>query len=115
MERLVWSDEFDLLDEDKWSHLVTTHPPEDFQYYRNSRANSWVSQGQLHIMPTVTALEVGEEVLYSGTLDLLTEDPPCNIHYGRERLCRDEAGTDIVKPVQLARLETKVLGPVQVD
>ena len=25
-EKLVWSDEFDVLDEDKWSHLVTTYP-----------------------------------------------------------------------------------------
>ena len=111
-QRLVWSDEFEFLDETKWSHLVTTHPPQDFQYYRNNRANSWVSGGQLHLMASLTAREYGETFLYRGRLDLLTEDPaqPCNIHYGRHRLCGDQAGpeSDIIKPLQLARLETKV-------
>ena len=109
-ETLIWSDEFDTLDESKWSHLVTTYPLEDFQYYRNNRANSWVSEGHLHIMPTPTALEYGEDFLYSGTLDLFTEDPehPCNIAWSQDTLCRDQAGVDIVKPIQLARLETKV-------
>ena len=84
VERLVWSDEFERLDEKKWSHLVTTHPPEDFQYYRDNRANSWVRGGHLHIMPTLTGLEYGEQFLYSGTLDLRREElggRPCNIHY----------------------------------
>ena len=109
-EKLVWSDEFEFLDETKWSHLVTTHPPQDFQYYRNNRANSWVSGGQLHLMASLTAREYGESFLYRGRLDLLTEDPaqPCNIHYGRPWLCGDQAGLDIIKPLQLARLETKV-------
>ena len=109
-EKLIWSDEFDQLDETKWSHLVTTYPLEDFQYYRNNRANSWVSEGHLHIMPTPTAMEYGEDFLYSGTLDLNTEDPehPCNIAWSQDTLCRDQAGVDIVKPIQLARLETKV-------
>ena len=109
-ETLVWSDEFDSLDESKWSHLVTTYPLEDFQYYRNNRANSWVSDGRLHIMPTPTAMEYGEDFLYSGTIDLFTEDPehPCNIAWSQDTLCRDQAGVDIVKPIQLARLETKV-------
>ena len=109
-ETLVWSDEFDTLDESKWGHLVTTHPVGDFQYYRDNRANSWVRDGLLHIMPTLTARQYGEEFLYTGTLDLHTEDPsrPCNIHYSRASLCTDTAGLDIVKPIQLARLETKV-------
>ena len=109
-QQLVWSDEFEFLDETKWSHLVTTHPPEDFQYYRNNRANSWVSSGQLHLMPSLTAREYGERFLYRGRLDLAREDPasPCNIHYSRGELCEDKAGADIVKPIQLARLETKV-------
>ena len=109
-ERLVWSDEFDSLDESKWSHLVTTYPLEDFQYYRNNRANSWVSDGQLHLMASLTAREYGEVFLSRGKLDLLSEDPaqPCNIQYGRDWLCGDKAGIDIIKPLQLARLETKV-------
>ena len=70
---------------------------EDFQYYRNNRANSWVSDGKLHIMPTPTALEYGEDFLYSGTIDLFSEDPehPCNIGWSQDTLCRDSAGADI--------------------
>ena len=60
-------------------------------------------------MPTLTAAEYGEEFLYNGTLDLTKEDPkhPCNIWYDRKDLCYDEAGKDIVKPIQLARMQTK--------
>jgi len=108
-ESLVWSDEFDTLDDEIWSHLVTTYPLDDFQYYRNNRANSWVSDGYLHMMPTLTAAEYGEDFLYSGKLDLTTENPdhPCNIWYQQDTLCYDEAGEDIVKPIQMARLHTK--------
>ena len=82
---------------------------EDFHYTRNNRANSWVSGGHLHLMPTLTADEYGEEFLHSGKLDLYKEDPdhPCNIWYNREHLCYSQAGSDIVKPVQLARMETR--------
>ena len=91
-ETLVWSDEFDTLDESKWTHLVTTHPlvrlwrivystpdiyldtiQDDFQYYRNHRSNSWVSEGALHVMPTLTASEYGEDFLHNGCIDLNKE------------------------------------------
>jgi len=107
-ETLVWSDEFDSLDESKWEHLVTTYPLEDFQYYRNHRSNSWVSEGALHVMPTLTSLEYGEDFLYNGCIDLNQENPerPCNIWWNKEHLCKDCAGEDIVKPIQLARLHS---------
>ena len=36
-------------------------------------------------MPTLTGAEYGEDFLYSGCLDLHTEDPdhPCNIWWGQ--------------------------------
>ena len=46
---------------------------DDFQYYRNHRSNSWVSEGALHVMPTLTALEYGDDFLYNGCIDLNTE------------------------------------------
>jgi hypothetical protein len=44
-ERLVWQDEFDNLDQGKWSHLVTAWGGgnQEFQYYRNSRTNRQVA------------------------------------------------------------------------
>ena len=40
-EQLVWQDEFDTLDENKWRHLVTAWRGgnREFQYYRNDRKN----------------------------------------------------------------------------
>lgn len=46
---------------------------DDFQYYRNHRSNSWVSEGALHVMPTLTAMEYGEDFLYNGCIDLNNE------------------------------------------
>lgn len=39
--KLVWVDEFDMLDEETWSHLVTAWGGgnDEFQYYRNDRRN----------------------------------------------------------------------------
>ena len=75
---------------------------------RNNRANSWVSDGLLHLMPTLTADEYGEEFLYSGELDLYEEDPdhPCNNGWDNYNLCYSRSGKDIVKPVQLAKLKS---------
>ena len=44
-----------------------------------------MSDGALHVMPTLTGAEYGEDFLYSGCLDLHTEDPahPCNIWWGQ--------------------------------
>ena len=53
------------------SHLDTIQ--DDFQYYRNHRSNSWVSEGALHVMPTLTASEYGEDFLHSGCIDLNKE------------------------------------------
>ena len=88
-----------------------------------------MSDGALHVMPTLTGAEYGEDFLYSGCLDLHTEDPahPCNIWWGQviypplqcdnippappeyvqDRNCGECAGADILKPVQLARLHTR--------
>ena len=40
--KLVWSEEFDTLDLQRWHHEVNTFPQADFQYYHNSRDNSRV-------------------------------------------------------------------------
>ena len=63
-------------------HLSTIQ--DDFQYYRNHRSNSWVSEGALHVMPTLTASEYGEDFLHNGCIDLNKEvselSPPGTCH-----------------------------------
>jgi hypothetical protein len=48
-EKMIWSDEFDSLDEGKWKHLVTAWDGgnQEFQYYRNSRNNRLVVHSTL--------------------------------------------------------------------
>merc|ERR1712193_245496 len=81
-EKLVWSDEFETLNETEWKIRVSTYKLDDFSYYRNSRKNQWVENGVLNLMPTLTADTYGEDFLYNGKLDLLNkpEDPahPCD-------------------------------------
>ena len=50
----------------------------EFQYYRNNAKNSYVKNGLLHIVPTLTADEYGEDFIYNGELNLWDEG------------CRDE-------------------------
>jgi len=104
---LVWSEEFDSLDQHTWKHVVSTYPQEDFQYTRNRGKNAYVLEGVLHLMLTLTADEYGEEFLETGELDLWEEDPdhPCNQGWNVEENCYSRAGEDIVKPLQAARLE----------
>jgi hypothetical protein len=83
-EHLVWSDEFDRLDESKWQHFVTgwRGGNGEFQYYRNNRTNSYVKDGVLYIKPTLTSDQYGEDFLYKGKLNLRSEG------------CTDESNID---------------------
>lgn len=96
-EKLVWQDEFDTFDLNKWNHLVTAWGGgnQEFQYYRNSRKNSYVKDGVLYIRPTWTSAEYGDDFLYSGSLSY----SDCNM-----QPCTSSAGNDIVEPLQSARI-----------
>ncbi len=50
-DTLVWSDEFDFLDESLWTHWVSAWRGGnwEFQYYRHNDKNSYVDDGVLHI------------------------------------------------------------------
>ena len=71
-ETLVWAEEFDILNEATWQHLVTgwRGGNHEFQYYRDDRRNSFVRDGVLYIKPTLTADELGEEFINSGQINL---------------------------------------------
>ncbi|XP_069683894.1 beta-1,3-glucan-binding protein-like [Periplaneta americana] len=98
-ETLIWHDEFNTLDLDVWNHLVTAWRGgnNEFEYYRNSRNNSFVKDGVLYLRPTLTADEYGEKLLYTGGIYY----PDCNMEP-----CISAAGEDIVLPVQSARIRT---------
>ncbi|XP_046390487.1 beta-1,3-glucan-binding protein-like [Ischnura elegans] len=97
--KLIWSEEFDRLDENLWEHLVTASRGfnDEFQYYRNDRRNSYVNNGVLYIQPTLTAAEYGDDFLYKGQLQYNN----CNL-----KPCASASGKDIVTPIQSARIRT---------
>ena len=73
-EQIIFSEEFDILDEDIWQHFVTGwRANHEFQYYRNDRKNSYIQDGMLVIKPSLTADEYGEDFLYNGELNLWEE------------------------------------------
>ncbi|KAJ1526376.1 hypothetical protein ONE63_009522 [Megalurothrips usitatus] len=98
-ERLAFADEFDTLDDNKWGHMVSAWRGgnNEFQYYRNDRRNSYVRDGILYLLPTLTADEYGEDFLYHGKLSY----PGCN-----KEPCESQSGEEIVLPVQSARIST---------
>lgn len=98
-EKLVFSEDFNTLDEGKWVHQVSAWRGgnQEFQYYRNDRRNSYVRDGVLFIRPTLTADEFGEDFLQHGNLSY----PGCNFEP-----CVSQSGDEIVLPIQSARLST---------
>ena len=76
------ADEFDALDNKKWTPLVTgwRGGNNEFQYYTNHPKNSYVRNGVLYIKPTLTADQYGNDFLYNGVLDLTKEG--CNLNIG---------------------------------
>ncbi|XP_055607015.1 beta-1,3-glucan-binding protein-like [Uranotaenia lowii] len=67
---LIFEDNFDYLNLENWQHEHTLGGGGngEFQYYLNSRKNSYVEDGVLYLRPTLIADEAGEEFLKSGTI-----------------------------------------------
>ncbi|XP_058821626.1 beta-1,3-glucan-binding protein-like [Topomyia yanbarensis] len=106
---LIFEDNFDKLDLEKWQHEHTLGGGGngEFQYYLNSRQNSYVEHGILFIRPTLLADETGEEFLISGSLNIhggspgdYCTNPAWN---GCERLGTED---NILNPVKSARVRT---------
>jgi hypothetical protein len=106
---LLFADEFDSLDFNKWQHEITMGGGGnwEFQVYSNNRQNSFVRDGVLNIKPTLTNDYYGDNFVETQTLSLLGGSPAdeCTnpAYYGCERA---GAGGNIVNPTMSARLRT---------
>jgi hypothetical protein len=69
---LIFEDNFDEFDLKKWQHESTLAGGGswEFEWYTNSRYNSYAEDGVLYIKPTLLADEKGEDFLSSGHLDI---------------------------------------------
>lgn len=73
---IIFEDHFDGLDLSKWKHEVSMFGGynNEFQWYVNDRANSFVQNGNLHIRPTYTSDLYGEDFLSSGRVVIPPEE-----------------------------------------
>ncbi|RHY07174.1 hypothetical protein DYB25_000297 [Aphanomyces astaci] len=112
-EYLIFEEDFDsTFDLSVWKHDITLggNGNREFEVYVNSRNNSYVKDGKLHLRATLTDEAYGRESIENGVMDLwgrvfLARTPSCSSPQFAG--CRKEAnGHDILPPVQSARIQT---------
>lgn len=107
---LALEDTFEDFNLSLWKHELTLGGGGnfEFQWYTNNRTNSYVEDGVLHIMPTLTANDIGDAAVRGGSLNIWGTQPPnlCtgNMFYGCER--NAGASGNYLNPVKSARIRT---------
>jgi hypothetical protein len=111
---MIWQDEFDYFDGNKWQHEVTAAGGGngEFQLYTQEGANSYVKDGKLFIKPTLladtrnpaTGQPYGQEFMQYGTLNVWDLYGTCtNEDNGG---CYRTGAARNIPPVMSARLRT---------
>lgn len=107
-QRLLFEDEFNdnKVDESKWKFEQTLTGGGDwqFQWFVKNEQNAFVRDGILHIKPTLTADEIGEEELFKKTITISGQDCTSSMNYGCSR-----TGTrrNIINPIRSASIQAK--------
>lgn len=104
---LIFEDNFDDLDFDKWMHensLWGGGNNNEFQWYVNDRANSFVCDGNLHLRPTYTSSLFGEDFLYFGNVTIPKEE--CTRHENRGCSRAGDGNDNIINPIRSAKILT---------
>ncbi|KAJ3664408.1 hypothetical protein Zmor_008582 [Zophobas morio] len=106
---LIFEDDFDILNLQKWNHEITVGGGGnwEFEWYTNSRYNSYVDGGSLFLKPTLVADENGEDFLWSGHLDINGGSPADECTNPAWYGCiRDGTQASYLNPVKSARVRT---------
>lgn len=103
--QLIFEENFNTLDAAKWEHDVRIAGSPDFEFvaYTSERGNSYVSDGVLHIAPTLVSETRDEDFITHGKLDL----PRCTGIAGSVECSKQAQGWDILPPVFSARVRTR--------
>jgi hypothetical protein len=112
-ESLIFSEDFSKgLDFSVWKHEITIGGGGnwEFEYYANNRSNSFVSNGVLHLKPTLTADRLGKSAVDGSiptTLELWGSCPADECTSAAFYGCsRASGGGNVLNPVQSARVRT---------
>ena len=109
-ETLIFTEDFNTLNFKTWEHESTLGGGGnwEFEWYVNNRSNSYVKEGVLHIMPTLTEDAIGHQAMMTGDVNIWGGSPAdmCtgNNFYGCER--NAAASGNYINPVRSARLRT---------
>mmetsp|Transcript_10882 Transcript_10882/g.21273 ORF Transcript_10882/g.21273 Transcript_10882/m.21273 type:complete len:377 (+) Transcript_10882:879-2009(+) len=109
-ETLVFQDDFTTFNFKTWSHEMTLSGGGnwEFEWYVNNRTNSYVKNGVLYIVPTLTEDAIGHDTLVSGDVNIWGGSPQesCtnNQFWGCER--NAAASGNYINPVRSARIRT---------
>ncbi|KAI8819675.1 putative glucan binding protein [Fimicolochytrium jonesii] len=102
--------DFQTLNQNVWKHDITLSGGGnwEFEWYTNNRTNSFVKNGTLFLKPTLTADNIGAENVVSGTtMDLNGNEAGYHCTDAGFFGCRRTSdGTNIINPVQSARIST---------
>ena len=76
-ETLIFQDDFNTLNFDTWEHETTLSGGGnwEFEWYLNNRSNSYVKDGVLYLLPTLTADAITEEAMMYGEMDIWGSTP----------------------------------------
>jgi beta-glucanase (GH16 family) len=102
---LIFEDNFDSFDLSTWSHDLTMAGGgnDEFQWYVNSRFNSFTEDGNLHLKPTYTSDIYGEDFLTSGRIVIPPDQCTNDWNYGCDR---QGSPDNIVSPIRSALVKS---------
>ncbi|XP_064611961.1 beta-1,3-glucan-binding protein-like [Liolophura sinensis] len=106
--RLIFHDDFNFLDKNKWTLDATTSlgGHNEFEFYSPDTRNTYTRDGKLFIRPTLTSDRFGGDFLYHGTLDLKKLYGYCTIDWNNGCV-RDANKLGILPPVMSSFLRGK--------
>jgi beta-glucanase (GH16 family) len=109
-QTLIFDEEFNTLDLSVWKHELTLAGGGnwEFEWYVNNRSNSYVKNGVLYIMPTLSEDAIGLQQVLTGDVNVWGGSPAdqctMNSFYGCER--NAAASGNYNNPVRSARIRT---------
>lgn len=107
-ERL--NDDFDTLDTNTWQREVRLdgYGHGSFQWTTNDDKNSFVEDGILYLVPTLTSDVIGEDAVSNGyTLNLTTDGTCTSTNVSQCVAVSNSSRLTVINPVRSARLITK--------